>query len=412
MKGISAPERRDEEWNLRVEGKPYPVQVPDFYQVEGIWSEDGIQKGLRGATGLRLCFISDGRSIHTQRWAGYFGKSHEVHLITYDPMGCSIAGVTEHVIPSRFENLYLSFWPRHIRVRRLIRDIDPDLVHAQFITKYGFHLTLGSRWPTLVSAWGDDILILPPKSRLIRAFTKRVLEGVDLVYAVSQDLRNHIVGDFGISPDKVRYLPIGIDTGVFSTVHRETEPGRSIVLFSNRGFFPVYDTRTLLAGFASARKVNPGISLVLKGDGPEEDEMRRLVTSLNLSGAVIFKERTEYSDVPGDLQGADIFISTATSDGTPVSVLEAMSTGLPCIATQVGGVPEWIVDRENGLLIPPGDPEAVSRAILTLSGDPLLRRQLGASARETVRERADWGRLMVQVEDDYKRLIEGRGGGR
>ena len=359
---------------------------------------------------MKLCFIADGRSIHSQRWVEHFGKSHEVHLITYDEPTRDLRGVTVHVIPSRFGNLYLAFWPRHVRIKRLIRDIDPDLVHAQFITKYGFHLPLGGRWPTVVSAWGDDILILPPKSRLIHACTKRVLEGVDLVYAVSQDLRTHVVADFGISPDKVRHLPIGIDTAIFSTVNRETETSGPVVLFSNRGFFPVYDTRTLLAGFASARKVNPGLSLVLKGGGPEEDEMRRLVISLNLSGAVTFKKRSQYSDVPGDLQGADIFISTATSDGTPVSVLEAMSTELPCIATRVGGVPEWIVDGENGLLIPPGDPEALSRAILTLAADPLLRRRLGAKARETVREKGDWGRLMIQVEDDYKRLIESRGG--
>ena len=361
---------------------------------------------------MRLCFIADGRSIHSQRWVEYFGTSHEVHLITYDPMGRSIAGVTEHVIPSLFENLYLSFWPRHIRVRRLIRDIDPDLVHAQFITKYGFHLPLRGRWPTVVSAWGDDILILPPRSRLIRAFTKRVLEAVDLVYAVSEHIKDCIIEDFGISPEKVRYLPIGIDTAVFSPGTGETEPGRPIVIFSNRGFFPVYDTRTLLAGFATASKVNPGLTLLLKGGGPEEGEMRRLVTSMNLSGAVTFKGRSQYSDVPGDLQRADIFISAATSDGTPVSVLEAMATGLPCIATRVGGVPEWIVDGENGLLIPPGDPEALSRAILILVADPLLRRRLGARARETVRERADWGRLMVRVEDDYKEIISHAGGKR
>ena len=365
-----------------------------------------------GVYTVRLCFIADGRSIHTQRWACHFGKNHEVHLITYDDPGRDLPGVTVHVVRSRFENLYLAFWPRHIRVRRLIEEIDPDLVHAQFITKYGFHLPLGSRWPTVVSAWGDDILILPPRSRLIRRYTKRVLERVDLVYAVSEDLRTHIVKDFGIPPGKVRHVPIGIDTSVFIPGARENGKDRPVVIFSNRGFFPVYDTRTLLAGFDSARRANPRISLVLKGDGPEEDEMRRLVASMDLSDTVTFRERSDYSEVPADLQGADIFVSTATSDGTPVSVLEAMSTGLPCIATNVGGVPEWIQDGVNGLLIPPKDPGALSRAILTLAADPALRGHLGARARETVRERADWGRLMVQVDDDYKRLIAARGGGR
>jgi glycosyltransferase involved in cell wall biosynthesis len=360
---------------------------------------------------VRLCFIADGRSIHSQRWVEHFGKSHEVHLITYDEPERILTGVTVHVISSHLGNLYLAFWPRHLRIRKIIREIDPDLVHAQFITKYGFHLPLGKGWPTVVSAWGDDILILPPKSRLIRAFTGRVLEKVDLVYAVSQQMRDRIVGDFGIPPGKVRYLPIGIDTQAFAPGRREEEHGGSLVLFSNRGFYPVYDTRTLVAGFALAREMNPRLSLVLKGNGPDEGEIRRLVASMNLTGAVTFRERSPYTDVPGDLRRADIFISTATSDGTPVSVLEAMSTGLPCIATRVGGVPEWIVDRENGLLIPPGDPEALSRAILSLAADPLLRGRLGARARETVRERGDWGRLMVQVEDDYKKLIGIRGSG-
>ncbi|MDD1662619.1 MAG: glycosyltransferase, partial [Methanomicrobiales archaeon] len=134
---------------------------------------------------MRLCFIADGRSIHTQRWAEHFGKSHEVHLITYDPMGRAIAGVTEHVVGSRFRNHYLAFWPRHLRVRRLIREIDPDLIHAHFITKYGFHLKKGNI-PTVVTAWGDDILILPKKSWIIKRYTKKALEAADYIYAVSQ----------------------------------------------------------------------------------------------------------------------------------------------------------------------------------------------------------------------------------
>jgi glycosyltransferase involved in cell wall biosynthesis len=365
---------------------------------------------------MRICFIADGRSIHTQRWAEEFGRRHEVHLVTYDPVGRALPGVTEHVIPSPFRNLWLGFWPRHLRIRRLIRRIDPDLVHAHFIAKYGFHLPLGGKWPVVVSAWGDDILVLPPKSRVIRSFTRKVLEGADLIYAVSEDLRRHIIGDFGIAPEKVISLPIGIDTALFSPGEAGREenrdPGRPLTLFSNRGFFPVYDTRTLLAGFALALSENPSLALVLKGEGPEKEEMKALAASLGPGHAVIFRDRTSYADVPGDLRGADIFISTATSDGTPVSVLEAMSAGCPCIATRVGGVPEWIRDGENGLLVPPKDPGALARAILALAGDPPLRERLGARGRETVRERADWGRLMPRVEEDYIKLVSRAGGSR
>ena len=96
-----------------------------------------------------------------------------------------IEGVTEHVIKGPFNNLYLDFLPRQIKIQKLIKEINPDLIHAHFITKYGFHLPSGKKYPTIVSAWGDDILILPPKNRLIHIYTKKILNRVDLIYAVS-----------------------------------------------------------------------------------------------------------------------------------------------------------------------------------------------------------------------------------
>ena len=133
-----------------------------------------------------LCFIADARSIHTQRWAEYFAqRGNEVHLITYDPMGRNIEGVNEHVITSRWKNLYISFIPRHVSIKKLVKKLKPDLIHAHFIAKYGFHLLGLKAHPSVVSAWGDDILILPKKSRLIHRYTKKVLDSVDLVYTVS-----------------------------------------------------------------------------------------------------------------------------------------------------------------------------------------------------------------------------------
>ena len=354
-----------------------------------------------------LCFIADGRSIHTQRWADYFAqKGHEVHLITYDPSGVTIGGVNEHVITSRWKNLYLSYIPRHRTIQRLVREIKPDLIHAHFIAKYGFHLPDLFNGPSIVSAWGDDILVLPPKSRLIRHYTKKVLNSVDLVYAVSRNIRDRIISDFKIPADKVHYLPFGIDTGIFSPIaSRKAGNGGSVTIFSNRGYFPVYSTETLVDGFSLAQKKDPRLRLILKGEGPDEKKVRGLVNSMSLSTSVEFNTKTSYSDVPADYRNADIFLTTSVSDGTPVSVLEAMASGLACIATSVGGIPEWITDGENGILIPPRSPKAVAAAILRLSADPDLRAKLGERARATVLSRGRWDTLMAQVEKDYEELV-------
>jgi glycosyltransferase involved in cell wall biosynthesis len=354
-----------------------------------------------------LVLIADARSIHTQRWALHFAqKGHEVHLITYDPSGVVIPGVTEHVITLRWSNLYLSFIPRHFATQKLVRQINPDLIHAHFIAKYGFHLPGLFHGPTVVSAWGDDILILPPKSRLIHHYTKKVLDSVDLVYAVSHNIRDHILADFRIPPEHVHYLPFGIDKDTFSPGSGTKEHAAETVrIFSNRGFFAVYDTETLVRGFLQARASDSRLHLVLKGDGPQESAIRQLVGSLGLRDHVTFQQKTSYAEVPRDYRAADIFLTTSVSDGTPVSLLEAMASGLPCIATSVGGIPEWITDAENGILIPPRSPEAVADAILHLSKDPDLRSRLGTAARATILARGEWDILMAQVEKDYEELV-------
>lgn len=357
---------------------------------------------------MKIVLIADGRSIHTQRWAEYFaGRGHEVHLITYDPMNRILEGVTEHVIASRWKNLYFSFIPRHIAIRRLVKILRPDIIHAHFIAKYGFHLPDLKFRPTVVSAWGDDVLILPKKSRLISWYTKKVLDSVDLVYAVSRNIGDHVIRDFAIPDTKVHYLPFGIDTDLFAP---QPDAGRrdtdSIRIFSNRGFFPVYDTKTLVRGFAIAFRNNPALRLTLKGDGPEEEEVRELVSALGFSSQITFRQRTPYSDVPRDYQEADIFITTSISDGTPVSVLEAMSSGLPCIATSVGGIPEWIENNVTGLLIQPGSPQQVAEAIISIARDPHLQKRLGKAARNMIVKNGQWNMLMAQAEKDYLALTE------
>jgi L-malate glycosyltransferase len=355
-----------------------------------------------------LCLIADGRSIHTQRWAQYFAeRGYVVHLITYDPMDRSIPGVTEYVIASRWKNLYFSFLPRHIAIKRLIKQIRPDLVHAHFIAKYGFHLPDLKFQPTVVSAWGDDVLILPSKSWLIHYFTKKVLDSADIIYAVSHNIGNHIVNDFGIPEKKVHYLPFGIDTDLFSPPpDAGKEETHTIEIFSNRGFFTVYDNDTLVRGFALACKQNPALRLTLKGEGPEEQHIRELVTGLGLDEQITFRKKTNYAEVPRDYRHADIFITTSVSDGTPVSILEAMASGLPCIATMVGGIPEWIEHNVSGHLIQPGSPEQVAEAILSLARDPALRKRLGTAAREKAVKSGQWNSLMEQAEKDYQELIK------
>ena len=213
--------------------------------------------------------------------------------------------------------------------------------------------------------------------------------------------------DFNISRDKIHYLPFGVDTDIFIPLPVDTGNRKNTIeVFSNRGFYPVYDMETLVQGFARAYQKEHRLRLTLKCEGPEEQKIQNLVHTLGIASFVTFKKKTSFSEVPLDYRNADIFLTTSVSDGTPVSISEAMASGIPCIATTVGGIPEWVEDQKTGLLIPPRSPEAVAQAILSLAQNSQFRSELGKNAREKIVKMGEWKTLMLQAEKDYLALIE------
>jgi glycosyltransferase involved in cell wall biosynthesis len=145
---------------------------------------------------------------------------------------------------------------------------------------------------------------------------------------------------------------------------------------------------------------------LLVGDGPErgavEEEVRRagVESTVRLLG--------ERSDVAELLRAAEIFVLSTRSEGLPLSVLEAMAAGLPVVASDVGGVPELVVDGETGLLVPPGDPGLLAAAIERLLEDPSLSRRLGEAGRARIADHFDIARVRQAHVDLYRDLLATR----
>ena len=125
------------------------------------------------------------------------------------------------------------------------------------------------------------------------------------------------------------------------------------------------------------------------GDGPDRSLIEEAIRATGLGDRVeLLGER---ADVPAQLAASDVFVLSSLSEGMPISVLEAMAAGLPVVASAVGGVPELVVEGETGLLVPPGDPDALGAALQRVLADGELRRSLGAAARRRAEERFDLG---------------------
>lgn len=354
---------------------------------------------------MRICLIADATSVHTQRWASYFvQQGDEVHLITYKPPDAVIEGVHLYVIKSLFNNLYLAFMPRHLKIYLLVQKLKPDIIHAHFISKFGFHAAFLGYHPVVMSAWGDDILIIPFWSKLMWYFTKISLQKADKIYAVSGDMAEKIISNFGITADNVDVVPFGVDTELFMPQDKQKSSRKTIVL-SNRNFLEVYNIETLINAIPQIIGKNKNIHFMIKGSGPLEMSLKELASSLNVDEYVTFVGWTEYHDMPKYLHNCDIYVSTAISDGTPVSVLEAMACGKACVVTDVGGVGEWIEDGVSGCLVPPQQPHVLAEKILDLATYPDKRDVLGKKAHQVVIERGDWNNIMKWVRNDYKTLV-------
>jgi glycosyltransferase involved in cell wall biosynthesis len=144
------------------------------------------------------------------------------------------------------------------------------------------------------------------------------------------------------------------------------------------------DPLSLLSAFAAVRAGAPGARLLLVGDGPLDGAVRRAVAGLGLQEAVTMTGLR--SDVPRLLQAVDVFVSTSLWEGLPRTIIEAMATGLPVVATPADGVVDVLVDGQTGRLVVPGDPAAVAAAILDLLREPEVALRLGEAGRERVQE--------------------------
>ena len=169
---------------------------------------------------------------------------------------------------------------------------------------------------------------------------------------------------------------------------------------------PVKDQPTLLRGFAAAAPDLPGVDLLMVGDGPLRAELEALAVELRVPDRVTFLGiRT---DIPDLMRAADAFALTSLSEAASLTLLEAMASGLPAIATAVGGNPEIVRHEREGLLFPRGDASACADAIRRVFRDPALAARLGTAGRARAVERYQLSRTVEEYFRLYCRLAGGR----
>jgi glycosyltransferase involved in cell wall biosynthesis len=146
------------------------------------------------------------------------------------------------------------------------------------------------------------------------------------------------------------------------------------------------------------------VRLLVVGDGPLRPRLEQLTAELGIGERVLFAGQRSGPEVPRLLGAMDIFVLPSHKEALPIALLEAMATGLPVVATRVGGVPEIVEDGENGILVPPAAPEAIEGALRTLARDTAMAERLGRAARAHIEAEFTLDRMTRRVEGIYEEL--------
>ncbi len=216
----------------------------------------------------------------------------------------------------------------------------------------------------------------------------------DRFVCVSQDSAQQ-ASEAGVSSKRLLTLHNGIDTQQFAF----TGPchGGPAVIVAR--LCADKDHATLLHAVALAIRQAPDFRLLIAGDGPCMGELQQLATTLGITRHVQFLGLVR--DVVGLLGRARTFVLSSISEGVPLTLLEAMATGLPVVATRVGGMAEVVTDSVTGLLVPPRDPAALASALLKIHADENLAHTLGMAGRRHVEHSFDARRMVAQYEEMY-----------
>ncbi len=265
-------------------------------------------------------------------------------------------------------------------------------VRAVVFTPHGHIFAPGARIPG-VPGDGWRLGVLRSVTRLAGACAHRVT-------ALSErDLAEQLA--LGLAPpDRHVVIPNGIDLDRYD---RPRAPGRGGTVIGTVGRFSTEKGhRLLLEAFGRVRRARPQSRLVLVGYGDLEPELRRAAEALAPGGAVEFAGARESAEA---LPAFDVYVQPSLYESQGLAILEAMAAGVPVVATDVGGVRDAVRDGETGLLVPPGDPEALAAAILRLAADPGLSAALAARARARVRERHSSARMVGAYASLYRELL-------
>ena len=353
---------------------------------------------------MKICYLSSAISVHTHRWARHFARQgYQVTVVSFHPG--RLEGVQVFQLPTPFSRSQANVLLNLGKVRGLVQEINPDILHAHVVTSYGLAGALTGKHPFIATAWGSDVLVMPEESWIYRQTVRFVLGRADLVTSMAEHMTQHLIERGYAAAGKIVTLPFGVDTGVFNPNQRSRRHGDGPPLvISTRNLAYGLDVHLLIQAIPQVLASYPDTYFVVTGDGPLRSQLEQLATDLGIREQIEFRGRIPHQEMPELFGQADVFVSTSRSDGNNVSLNEAMACGAFPVVTDIPANRAWIEPGRNGLFFPCQDAEVLAQKIIEALRLPNWRQAIMAQNWEIVRTQASWAHKMAEMESLYVSL--------
>lgn len=277
----------------------------------------------------------------------------------------------------------------HLKLWKLLRKLRPQVIHTYNISTIEYNATaLLAGVPVRIHAeHGRDTVEIDGNNSKYNFIRRMLIPVINAYVPVSADLADWLRKTIGVPERKIALVPNGVDTVHYAPLHTALAPSPELVRIGTVGRIDRIKNHTgLLDAFRILLERFPApqfdLRLAIVGDGPLLQMLRDRVSAEPWADRVCLPgARADVADI---MRSFSVFVLPSLSEATPVTILEAMATALPVVASRVGGVPQLVLDQQTGFLVNPSDPEALADALADYIQEPQLRAQHGAAGRSHV----------------------------
>lgn len=336
-----------------------------------------------------------GAEVSIYNTARLLAKRYEVHVITREQEALRDNSVKEgfriHTVKCMGGFNHLRYWSTARALEKKTLEVRPDLIYSEALYSAGLAgARAGKRLgiPVIIRLAGE---IYWTGGFFQRRAVRGILKDTTLVIALTEHMRQEVLRYYPKA--RVEVIGEGVDYGFFRRSKKADLPPNSILYIGR--FVGMKGVEYLVRAFGMVREEIPDAKLFLGGYGPEEKKLRGLAKKLGLGG-VRFLGPLDRAEMARYLKACSVFVLPSTSEGFPLTIVEAMSSGCPIVSTRVRGLPEIVRQGRNGLLVEPRDEQALARGIIRLLKDPKTRRAMSGNNIRDARAYS-WENIVRQI---------------